>query len=635
MRLASTFVLLFSVFTMYSQSRFDVASEHLLNKNFDSVYLELKAIKSKKEAHLMAALLFNFASYKDYTALIENSVDISRKNTQNLIYFLDSRIKTPSNRKTVNLDYVKLRSRIIDILANSSELSIALEEHEKLQDYMNSISEQNGDFDLAVLYLNHFDVLIGVIENDLEKLDQGFVNAKRALELKDTNLFLTYTTLTSHKHVISDNLIDYNKSLFNAYHIGQNMESKSLEYYAIVGLLMDGLIYSDFDDRDFIESKIWEVYNHKGYNKQSYLLIVKYLIYMPYPEQEQNNRFLQRFGHGDLFDLVAYVKNSVAPYLHNNEYITIHIHTARLLYENKEFMLALELMHDAVLGTREIFSKDLSEILADHKTRSIAREKELIVQQEKEKNDIYLKLGISIFILFLMTGILAIALARRKNILKAKNEENEALIKEKDLLMQEIHHRVKNNFELVSALLELQSTEIENEAAKKKLYEGQARIQSLSLLHNKLYQTNESTFIDMQQYISELAALMLKSADLTEKVEVLVHAHEVNLDIDTITPLGLIINELITNSFKYAFKGQGKWKLEITLKKAHNDYLLTYTEQGVDNNWDFDSTSKKGLGMVLIKSLIKQLHGKLEFQFMNGAQFKINFKDKLRRKNID
>jgi two-component sensor histidine kinase len=302
----------------------------------------------------------------------------------------------------------------------------------------------------------------------------------------------------------------------------------------------------------------------------------------------------------------------------------------------EEYELSSEFMYDMVLATKKTYSKDLSEAISDYKVRNLEREQDLLLSQEKEKNDIYLKFGVAFLVLFIFAVILAILLARRTNVLALRNNENETLINEKDLLMQEIHHRVKNNFELVSALLELQSYNIENKEVKEKIHAGQARIKSLSLIHNKLYESNESTSVDMQQYIFELTTLILKAADLEDKVELRIHANNIHLDIDTTVPIGLIINELVTNSCKYAFKGQGEWGLEISIEmQADGDYLLTYLEHNVDALVKENTQVKSGLGKMLIQNLVKQLRGKVTSDFANGAYYQIWFKDKLSRKKSD
>ena len=139
----------------------------------------------------------------------------------------------------------------------------------------------------------------------------------------------------------------------------------------------------------------------------------------------------------------------------------------------------------------------------------------------------------------------------------------------------------------------------------------------------------------MQNYIQDLACLILQSSSNNKHIRIDVQAENLDLDIDTATPLGLIINELITNSCKHAFHGDGDKGLIIVIKKQLDEFVLNYSETGVIQASSSNPDSNKGLGMILIKNLVKQLHGRMEINYSGGVKYSIWFSDKVKRKTIE
>jgi two-component sensor histidine kinase len=634
MRFVAVVFCFFLCQSYFSQSKFDNATNYLVNGDLDSAYTVLKEIKNQQEAELFASVLFNFASYGNYSDFLNTTTLTNKKTIQKIFNFVERRVKDPKSKKKVNMDYVILMNNLIFLLANDLEVRDASIYFNKLQKYLGKIKKRDKDFERAELYLYEFEALLGTIETDVKKLDLGFKRMNRAFELGDTVLYMKYANWVCNKFISTDDLIGYNNFMFDVYRNSINSK-KSIHFAYVVDKLLNGLIFAKYEDNKFLEDRMFELYNDQKFKPKSYYIFLFYFYIYLDADIVRIKPLVQQMGYPDLKALNNHLQNAVLPNLKNDDYTSLLIGLSRLFNKLNENDLAMDLMYQAIQGSEKSYSRDLAETLADYKTKDIKNEKERIIEKEREKRDLYLKSGIFNFILFVLTGILALALLRRKNILKVRNSENEILVREKDLLIQEIHHRVKNNFELVSALLELQSSETESEEAKKKLFEGQARIQSLSLLHNKLYESNHSTEVNMYQYISELAALILKSADLSDKVKLQIQANDIQLDIDTTTPLGLIINELITNSCKHAFKGEGRWELHIALTRHHDDYLISYSEFGIQNNNELKLENKKGLGMMLIKNLVKQLHGNLETTYNEGTKVKLWFSDKVKRKKVE
>jgi len=201
-------------------------------------------------------------------------------------------------------------------------------------------------------------------------------------------------------------------------------------------------------------------------------------------------------------------------------------------------------------------------------------------------------------------------------------------------LVKEVHHRVKNNFQIVASLLELQTKDIEDEKALSLANEGKQRVKSMALIHQKLYQ-NDSGLINFEEYtqllVKELTALYASDKNVITTV----NAQNTMLDVDTAIPLGLIINELITNAYKYAFQENKENKLNILIQKSQgNMYKLTVNDNGSGLDNSVDLRKIKSLGLRLVRRLTKQLHGTLTQINNNGAHFEIVFKDTNARKSV-
>ena len=215
---------------------------------------------------------------------------------------------------------------------------------------------------------------------------------------------------------------------------------------------------------------------------------------------------------------------------------------------------------------------------------------------------------------------------------KQEAEEKKIIIEkslgEKEILLKEIHHRVKNNLQIISSLLSLQANRTEDEGLKKTMTEAKNRIASMALIHQKIYQSDNLSSIDFQSYVEQMAA-SIDSTFNTEKKNITysINTNGLVLDIDTAIPLGLIINELLTNCYKYAFKGKTSGKITISLRSVINEQIeLHISDDGVGIPKELQLNSLKSLGLKLVKGLADQIKGTFKFENNNGAHFFINFK---------
>jgi len=220
--------------------------------------------------------------------------------------------------------------------------------------------------------------------------------------------------------------------------------------------------------------------------------------------------------------------------------------------------------------------------------------------------------------------------------LKQSLSEQAELLSEKDVLMKEIHHRVKNNLQVISGLLELQSKAVNDEAAKDALTEGRNRVQSIALIHQNLYQFENLSSIELRRFVNDLCRQVESVYKKQSRIAMHIRVPVLYLDIDSAVPLGLMMNELLTNSFKYAFNDGGAGEINIEIDAvAEGKYELVYMDNGPGLPADFDLGRAKTLGMQLIHDLSRQIGGKVKYEYKNGASFIINFTNRELRKKED
>lgn len=204
-----------------------------------------------------------------------------------------------------------------------------------------------------------------------------------------------------------------------------------------------------------------------------------------------------------------------------------------------------------------------------------------------------------------------------------------ASLREKELLLKEIHHRVKNNLQIISSLLNLQSSYIKDKNSLEIFRESQNRVKSMALIHEELYKTANLSQIDFKKYSENLINYLYQSYRLVSRmVEFRIETNDIFLDIETAIPLGLIINELVSNSLKYAFKSSDQiGQIDIKLSKLENFYELIVSDNGIGLAKDFDFKNTNTLGSQLVISLTEQVDGEITIDNSEGAKFIIKFEE--------
>jgi two-component sensor histidine kinase len=202
-----------------------------------------------------------------------------------------------------------------------------------------------------------------------------------------------------------------------------------------------------------------------------------------------------------------------------------------------------------------------------------------------------------------------------------------ASLREKEVLLKEVHHRVKNNLQIVSSLLELQSDALDDAALLAQFRDSQDRIRSMALVHETLYQSQELARLDLAHYIHTLSAQLVQSYNIDpQRITVRIQVHTVVLDMDQAIPCGLILNELLSNAFKYAFPHNCSGEVYVALHAdTAQQVALVVRDDGIGFPDDIDFRHTESLGLQLVVMLTEQLQGTITLERADGTTFTLTF----------
>lgn len=281
-------------------------------------------------------------------------------------------------------------------------------------------------------------------------------------------------------------------------------------------------------------------------------------------------------------------------------------------------------------------AKQFSELQVLYEIESKDKNIELLVQKDKvqqasiRQSDIVKNFTLAgILVMLVITGLVYGQYRNKQRRNKEINEKNlalEQLVKEKEWLVKEIHHRVKNNFHIVASLLEIQSSYLKNKEALSAIKESQHRIHSMSIIHQKLYQSETLSTIHMPEYIYELVEYLRESYAIRENVGFSLQIENIELNHASAITLGLILNEAITNAIKYAFAKTEDGKISISLTHiSDSQILLSIADNGSGLPTDFDAKIGASMGMELLQGLTDDLGGSFSIETNEGTHIKVIF----------
>jgi two-component sensor histidine kinase len=347
---------------------------------------------------------------------------------------------------------------------------------------------------------------------------------------------------------------------------------------------------------------------------------------------------------GEINKSVNYLKEAIkkAEVIKSNENLKdAYQKLADIYFKSSKYKEAYQSLKKYHNVKDSIFNIENAQIIASVQTKYLADDREKAIELLNQKNEIKdLQLAKNknklLFLAALFLVILGMALFIYYRYRMKANAHNlmERSNREKDLLLQEVHHRIKNNLQLISSLLDWQFENIYEEKMLKILEEGKSRIGSIALIHEMLYQSKDFNSIDLKKYFDDLL-YRIEGSYKDRNIVIVKNINSVTLEVDIIIPIGLIITELVTNSLKYAFPFHQTGVMEITLTKGDgNTCLLEIKDNGIGIPHEFiRKNSTNTMGLELVKTLVKQIKGKLEIYNDNGANFLISFSSIKMRKN--
>jgi two-component sensor histidine kinase/predicted Zn-dependent protease len=300
---------------------------------------------------------------------------------------------------------------------------------------------------------------------------------------------------------------------------------------------------------------------------------------------------------------------------------------ARAYAGNHNYKDAMEAFSEYDRLKDELFTEQAEQKISNVQTRfeMAKRDDTILDQKEQLKKQKTSQTLISVIAILLFLLLLVLYITFQNN--KRKNELLEKQNKEKEFLLKEIHHRVKNNLGIISSLLDLQSAEIRDPKVVEAIHESQNRVYSMSMIHQKLYQGKNLSAVEMKDYFMELSDHILDSFGLKNRIEFTFNMEEIELDVDMAIPLGLIVNELITNSLKHAFPKDMRGRVDLYFRRTENNTIrLEVTDNGVGIDRIVQDKNKEGgFGTKLIGLLVQQLDATINRRDDEGTAVLIEF----------
>lgn len=514
---------------------------------------------------------------------------------------------------------------------HSSKYSLAFEAQNKALTYYVHLGDSLG---IANTKIN-----VGNIFKNIGNLERAKTTYKEALEI-----FVRYDIKKSIGNCFNNignvfkNQLKYDSALFYMHQTlkirneTDDQRGKSFAYHNLANLHLklnqidSALFYIDESYRiklktgDIIgQAEALEVYGEIFMAQESWDKSIRHLETALLLSKNYNDWILRR----DLLKNLAICHNKVGNYNKSSDYFMLYLENEETLQELnsreqlEEELLKYELLSDSIRVQQLILEKDLED----------AKNENARLANKVLKKNLYL-LGVGILLLLL---VFVPMLIRYRNKLIATKESHRYLQKssvpkeEKEILLKEVHHRVKNNFQIINSLIRIQSEFMTKDNYKMKLKDIETRIRSMALIHEKLYKSDKISKLNIKDYLTELTGNIIDSYETSTKINFSLNVDEVEYGIDTLIPLGLILNEAISNSIKHAFKGQSEGSILIDLHDVNGSTELLIKDNGKGSNLSIEELKTESLGLELILDLTEQLDGQLKLDTTNGFAYSFIF----------
>ena len=603
------FILSFSTINVLAQ--IERVEQHILNQQFDSAKYELSKIPTSSYTKSLLRISQNQKSEQDILNFVFNAQFYGEIQYKKLNKFIQQEVQTPTKKSIINLNYVLIKWQQINNLRNELSVAEATSENIKLKKYINSFNGKNINVQKANIYHSIHEIVLYLIQGDVAKSKKLCRNGlKNAVQLKDTNLILTTKYYLSNVLMAENRLDEYIKNCKESLEIENKLSIESPYYESTIHNLVDALIYKNnfnpteiFDLLKLLRSKP----SHRIY---SYSLFAK-LAGAIEKDSPTFNSILNLFEVKKLQEFCEKINDEAAGKINSNELFHLSSECSKALLKHKYYDEAFVYKNKCIDLTRKTYSKELSQSIADLKTQEIENEKEIQIEKAEQKS----KYFIVIIILISIFLIISIYLLYR---LREKTKKLNKRSREKEILLGEVHHRVKNNFQLIIAFIRLQQRYADKLSIQEFINQLEIKMNSMSMVHEMLYKDLDLEKIELGSYLNELGNYIIEAIESsTIDIEYEVKGASISLTLDQAVPLGLVVNEIITNSVKHVTNES----LSITVEIS--DFIDCFQVKIYDDGQglpvDFNPTISHSFGVKVITLLMNQMNAKVEWSSLNGA----------------
>lgn len=607
----------------------------ILNGQIDSISFFITKQKNTPYIQVLNKIYKNTnPSYSDYYKFISNLGNNPEVNYESVSNYINTYIKPPKNKKNINLNYVNIKWTQVSKLRDEASIGEASIEQDKLEDYIKRFNPTDTNTIAATLLSSTHQLVLFQIQNDVKKGKALCLNnLKKAEELGDKRLKIIFLYHLCDFYIIEGKLNKYIQASEQSLELENELPTKTSYYIGTIIHLLDAYIYKGNEEKR-VQELLNVLYNNPDTRLHSYSLYAKYVSTLS-PGSIKLVSILKKFKVSNVLEFCQKIETMGETVLNPNDFYHVLKESSKVLVAHGFLNEALHYKDKCIVLTRKIYSQDLSQSLSSFKTKQAVKAKEIEIERERERTKLYIIIASLVAGLLVITFISFIRKQRQSKILKEKNKQINKALKEKGLLIKEVHHRVKNNFQIIASLLGLQAKSIKDEKALSFARESKNRLKSMALIHQKLYQ-DEDDLINFEEYIHLLVNEVSALYETKANVDVHVDTNNLYFDIDTALPLGLIINELVTNAYKYAFAKDIEGNLGVTISKINNAmYKLIVSDNGVGLPNINDIKNTNSFGLNLVKRLVKQLRGSFSVYNNSGARVEIVFQDNRVRETID
>lgn len=494
-----------------------------------------------------------------------------------------------------NSHYIRLKTNLY-----YAKIYERKEEHQKSINLLISIIEDNHINDNPELLFNAY-LTIALVHEKIEDFSTCRLYLDKAIETnRKYRLDVHYSTYCVRRSSYNRFVGNQDSAIFYANEAVKFAKIHKNENELLDGYLLLGILLSDDNLEEAVNYTLLAKEKAMELNNFNTAAIMLYNI----------SRFY--YIHSD-YEMSKYYIDSTFRFMYEH-----NVKPISYTYRNLSQIFANLNQFDSAYYYYTIFFEKYTD---EKKDEEVAEIKRIVEQYENDKKEAVIRtqnLGLYIsIVLVLAITIISLILYRKNTKIRNQNslinhqiEQLQKFLDQKEVLLSELQHRVKNNLQQVISLLEIQKESLDYNDVEEIIRQNQNRIQSMALLHNKLSYTETNAKIDFQNYLDDLVVLVYHSYSMDGRdIEIETYSDFHDISIDDAVPLGLILVELVSNSMKHAFQGKNKGKIQIHARQFNSKRIIEYKDDGIGIKKNVNS---RGLGLEIINGLVDQINAKIE-----------------------